>query len=84
MANDNYSGRTRAKKPPPRNEAELSPAEVRKKVWGETGEGEDLALREATLGADGEIDDTTDLVEEETPDTARRISDPTIKSPRKN
>ncbi|MGQ4274722.1 hypothetical protein [Terrihabitans sp. B22-R8] len=67
-----------------RTDADISPAEFRKDVWENTGDGEELALREAKLGAEGDVDDMSDLVANETPETVRRISDPHISDTDRN
>ena len=61
-------------------DAELTPADLRKDVWSSNGSGEELALREATQGSEAETDGMSDLVAAETPDTVRRISDPHIET----
>jgi hypothetical protein len=60
------------------NNADLTPADLRKDVWGGTGSGEEVALREAMQGTEAETEDMSDLVAAETPDTVRQISDPHI------
>jgi hypothetical protein len=62
----------------PTETTDISPDELRKDVWSTTGHSEELAMREAKMGSEGEVDDKSDLVAAETPETTRRISDPHI------
>jgi hypothetical protein len=66
----------------PTNAVDVSPEALRADIWSKTGQGEELALREAKMGSEGEIDDMSDLVAAETPDTVKRISDPHIADPK--
>ena len=59
-------------------DADLTPADLRKDVWSGNGGGEELAMREATQGSEADTDDMSDLVAAETPDTVQQISDPHI------
>lgn len=83
MTQDNRADRKPHTAPAaPTSAVDVSPEQLRADVWSKPGQGEELAMREAKMGSEGEIDGMSDLVAAETPDTVKRISDPHITDPK--